>query len=138
MAMSPRSLELGPLELQILGCLNTETGCGVADVQSKLKRDGNDLAYTTVLTVLSRLYKKGHLKRAKVGRQFLYLIAPEMEKDRRSIFDRVRASIFRSDRLNPILALLDSSNPRDKLTTAELKELKRVVDGKLKSGRDKS
>src|SRR5947208_2948626 len=111
--MAPRTLELGPLELQILGLLSSDNGRSVSEIQLQLKRQGNDLAYTTVMTVLTRLFNKGHLKRTKEGRQFLYLIAPEKEKARRSIFDRMRASLFQSDRLNPILALLDS---KDELT----------------------
>jgi predicted transcriptional regulator len=133
--MSPRTLELGPLELQILGLLSPQEPSSVADIQSRLKKQGNDLAYTTVMTVLTRLFNKGHLKRTKEGRQFLYLIAPEKEKARRSIFDRVRTSLFRNDRLNPILALLDS---KDELTPEELKALKRVVDDKLKVAKARS
>jgi BlaI family penicillinase repressor len=127
--MAPRSIELGPLELQILGLLSSKEPKGVSDIQGELKAFGNDLAYTTVMTVLSRLFQKGHLKRTKEGRQFLYLIAPEKEKARRSIFDRMKTSLFQSDRLNPILALLDS---KDALTNDELRELKKVVDSKLK------
>jgi BlaI family transcriptional regulator, penicillinase repressor len=128
--MSPRSLELGPLELQILGLLSSDEPKGVSTIQGELKAFGNDLAYTTVMTVLSRLFEKGHVKRRKEGRQFVYLIAPEKEKARRSIFDRMRTSLFQSNRLNPILALLDSE---DELTADELKELKKVVDEKLKA-----
>lgn len=133
--MSPKTLDLGPLELQILGLLSPNEGKGVSDIQGSLKKAGSDLAYTTVMTVLTRLYKKGHLKRSKSGRQFLYFIAPEKEKARLSIFDRVKTSIFQSNRLSPILALLDSD---DELTASELKELRRVVDEKLKTSKRRS
>src|SRR5690606_9843858 len=116
--MAPRSLELGPLELQILGLLSPEDARSVNEIQTRLKRAGNDLAYTTVMTVLTRLFNKGHLKRQKEGRQFLYRIAPEKEDARKSLFDKVRSSLFRSDRLNPILALLDSD---DELSASELR-----------------
>lgn len=33
---------------------------------------GGDLAYTTVMTALSRLHEKGEVKREKVGRAFAY------------------------------------------------------------------
>lgn len=133
--MSPKNLELGPLELQILGMLSSSDRKSVSDIQSSLHRDGNDLAYTTVMTVLTRLFQKGHLKRVKEGRQFMYTIAPEKEKARRSIFDRVRMSLFQSNRLNPILALLDS---KDELSASELKELKRVVDEKLREAKERT
>ena len=127
--MALKSLELGPLELEILGLLSPVEPRGVAEIQAQLKRHGHDLAYTTVMTVLSRLFKKGQLKRTKEGRQFVYRIAPEKEKARRSIFERMKTSLFRSDRLNPILALLDS---KDELTADELHALRRAVDEKLK------
>lgn len=133
--MSPRTLELGPLELQILGLMSASEAKSVSEVQKQLELAGTDLAYTTVMTVLTRLFNKGHLKRTKSGRQYLYLIAPGKEKARRSIFDRVKTSLFQRDRLNPILALLDS---KDELSADELQELKRVVDGKLKAVRDRS
>lgn len=37
-----------------------------------------ELAYTTVMTVLTRLHEKGHLTREKAGRQFRY--APAFEE----------------------------------------------------------
>ncbi len=128
--MSPRMLELGPLEMQILGLLSASEPQSVSDIQSKLKRAGSDLAYTTVMTVLSRLFQKGHLVRSKVGRLYLYSISSEKDKTRKNFFDRVRRSLFQNDRLNPILALIDS---KDDLTADELRELRRAVDEKLKA-----
>jgi BlaI family penicillinase repressor len=133
--MTTETFDIGPLELQILGFLSSKDAKSVADIQTQLSRAGNDLAYTTVMTVLTRLFNKGHLKRVKSGRQFLYSIAPEKEKVRRSIFNRVKTSLFQSDRLNPVLALLNS---KDELTSNELKELKRVVDEKLKTARERT
>ncbi len=40
---------------------------------------GGRLAYTTIMTTLDRLYKKGLLKRKKVGKAFLY--APIMGRE---------------------------------------------------------
>ena len=41
----------------------------VSDVMNRL---GSGDAYTTIMTVLSRLYEKGVLKRTKEGRSFVY------------------------------------------------------------------
>ena len=38
-----------------------------------LERVGGDLAYTTVMTILTRLHTKGLLERSKVGRAYAYL-----------------------------------------------------------------
>jgi predicted transcriptional regulator len=40
-----------------------------AEVQAAV---GNDLAYTTVMTILVRLHGKGIIERAKVGRAYAY------------------------------------------------------------------
>ncbi len=60
---------LGPLEVMVLELLWTHGESSVHDVVSRLARP---LAYTTVMTTLDRLYKKGHLVRRKADRAFFY------------------------------------------------------------------
>lgn len=64
---SPQSL--GPLELAVMEILWKSGESNVHDVVEKL---GRPLAYTTVMTTLDRLYKKGLLSRHKSERAFLY------------------------------------------------------------------
>jgi BlaI family transcriptional regulator, penicillinase repressor len=60
-----------PLELLCLRALWTlEEGC-VRDVQQVVAAS-RPLAYTTIMTVLERLVRKGKLSRRKVSRAFLY------------------------------------------------------------------
>ena len=67
-----------PLELECLKAL-WEIGEGkVKDVRTRLMRNRN-LAYTTVMTVLERLARKGGVSRRKEGRYFVY--APLMSRD---------------------------------------------------------
>ena len=68
----------GPLEFECLEALWALGEGTVGDVQKEMRR-GRALAYTTVMTVLDRLTKKGSLSRRKAGRKFLYqaLISPE-------------------------------------------------------------
>lgn len=127
--MVHRSIEVGPLEMQVLGILNGKKPMGVAEIQSALKESGHELAYTTVMTVLVRLFKKGFLKRKKEGRQFLYSSDSGRKTASQKLFEKVRNSLFRDQRLQPILALLDSESD---LTTDELKTLQRAVDERLK------
>jgi len=60
----------GALESEIMTVLQ-EAGEGLptATVQARLQ---DDLAYTTVVTILSRMHDKGLLARRKVGRAFVY------------------------------------------------------------------
>ena len=60
---------LGPLEIHVLETLWSRGESNVRDVVSRLSRP---LAYTTVMTTLDRLFKKGLLNRRKSERAFLY------------------------------------------------------------------
>jgi predicted transcriptional regulator len=64
-----QSFALGPLEHSVMQVVWEIGSCSVRDVVKHLDRD---LAYTTVMTTMDRLYKKGLLDRAKCDRAFLY------------------------------------------------------------------
>lgn len=58
----------GELETQVLGVLRESSEALTAgQVQERL---GGDLAYTTVITILTRLHVKGAVVRERVGRPF--------------------------------------------------------------------
>src|ERR1700681_554998 len=67
-----------PLELECLKALWTLGEGNVKDVRRALAADRN-LAYTTVMTVLDRLARKGGVVRRKVGRSFVY--APVLRRE---------------------------------------------------------
>lgn len=65
-----QSLALGPLELEVMEVVWANAGdSSVREVVEKIERK---LAYTTVMTTLDRLFKKGMLSRHKSERAFLY------------------------------------------------------------------
>ncbi|MGC0421448.1 BlaI/MecI/CopY family transcriptional regulator [Embleya sp. AB8] len=60
----------GELESEILSLLWTSpTAMGAGSVQEQLS---GELAYTTVVTILSRLHDKGVLQRTRMGRSYVY------------------------------------------------------------------
>lgn len=64
----PRRRGQGELEAQVLAALRQAPGARTAGwVQERL---GGDLAYTTVITILTRLHVKGAVSRERVGRSF--------------------------------------------------------------------
>jgi predicted transcriptional regulator len=63
------SLALGSLELELMEILWSRGESNVRDVVPMLSRP---LAYTTVMTTLDRLFKKGLLGRHKSDRAFVY------------------------------------------------------------------
>lgn len=65
----PRAAALGPLETRVMTILCARGECSVRDVTARV---GRSLAYTTVMTTLDRLFKKGLLDRRKSERAFLY------------------------------------------------------------------
>jgi predicted transcriptional regulator len=66
----PAPPALGPLEIAVMEILWTRGESNVREVAARL---GRPLAYTTVMTTLDRLFKKGLLGRRKSDRAFLYL-----------------------------------------------------------------
>ena len=69
-----------PLELECLKALWRLGEGSARDVREALLQD-RPLAYTTVMTMLDRLAKKGGLSRRKVGRAYVY--APAVTQDAR-------------------------------------------------------
>ena len=62
-------LPLGPLEVAVLEILWTR---GESNVRHVVERLARPLAYTTIMTTMDRLFKKGVLNRRKFERAFLY------------------------------------------------------------------
>jgi predicted transcriptional regulator len=60
----------GQLEAAVLAVLQEAT-CALSPAEVR-ERIGADLAYTTVVTILSRLHAKGVLERGKSGRSYRY------------------------------------------------------------------
>ena len=72
---NPAGLRLGPLEAYLLGALRRR---GDATVRELISENEMDVAYTTVMTTLDRLYKKGLVERVSVGgrsRAFRYRLS---------------------------------------------------------------
>jgi predicted transcriptional regulator len=67
-----------PLELLCLRALWSLNEGNVKDVQ-RIVAESRPLAYTTIMTVLDRLVRKGKLARRKVGRAFVY--CPQASRD---------------------------------------------------------
>ncbi len=82
-----------PLELECLNALWTLGEGSVKQVRA-IVTAARPLAYTTIMTVLDRLVRKGKLDRRKAGRAYLY--APRMPRDemRRTAIRELVAGFF--------------------------------------------
>lgn len=123
----PDAEGLGPLEMNVLGLLDARTGSTVSDVRARLRAAGGELAYTTVMTVLVRLHRKGVVERRKEGAHYLYFSAKKAPRVSATIFARIKRSLFGSDRTRPIVALLQD----DDLSPEDLRALRTVIDERL-------
>ncbi|OGH20763.1 MAG: hypothetical protein A3D74_05560 [Candidatus Levybacteria bacterium RIFCSPHIGHO2_02_FULL_37_13] len=74
-----KTISLGELEKQIMDIVWECNECSGRDVLTKLKKN-RKLAYTTVATILQRLYEKGLLirKEKRIG----YVYSPKLSKER--------------------------------------------------------
>lgn len=63
---------LGDLERQVFLLVRGSGRASVADVTERLSAEGRPLAYTTVMTVMTRLFEKGYFLRRRQGKAYLY------------------------------------------------------------------
>lgn len=78
-------------ELDIMGVL-WDLGSGtVADVRERLS---DDLAYTTVLTILRTLEEKGHVRHEEEGRAYRYHPVVERDRAQASALRRLTRKLF--------------------------------------------
>jgi predicted transcriptional regulator len=115
---------LGALERQVLERLWTL--CRETSVRDLLETFGGALAYTTLMTTLDRLYKKGLLDRRREGRAFLYTARLSEEQLRRGVAADVIDSLLGDDpaAARPVMStFVDAVGERDRALLDELEEL---------------
>jgi predicted transcriptional regulator len=118
---------LGELERKVLDQVRLD---GETTVSRMCDAFGNQYAYTTVMTTLDRLFKKGLLERRKEGRAFLYSSRYSPEEIERGVADDVIAQLLDigAGRAEPVLAcIVERISERD---ATLLDELDRLVQEK--------
>ena len=117
--------KLGDLELKVMAILWTSRmPLGVAAVSERIQGD-KTLAYTTVMTVLVNLYKKGVVDRAKRGKAYLYWAREGQDKLARGLFDRLLSGYYDGKVEDFFAAFL---RYRQDLSATELSEMKRQLE----------
>ena len=106
---TPSRRGMGELESAVLGQLwaagEPLTPAGVRDAL------GDELAYTTVMTILARLWEKGLLKRQRRGRAFAYW--PSVSEAELAA-QRMRATLDRTtDREKALASFVDELSVKD-------------------------
>ena len=112
-------------ELDVMNVLWERGSATVSEVLEELQ---DDLAYTTVLTILRRLEDKGHVTHDADGKAHRYLPLVEREDAQDSALQRLTRKLFGD---SPEL-LMSSLLRKGKLTDEQLLELRTLVDERLR------
>jgi len=123
---------LGRLEREVMEVVWRGRELAVRDVQAQLPRTA---AYTTVMTTLDRLFKKGFVTRRREGRAFLYTAASPQHELEARITTGLLGELLSGESAAPLLSnLVDVVADRDERL---LEELERLVKDKRKQARGK-
>jgi len=129
-----RERQLGPLETSLLNVLwKCESG---ATVRELLASSHVHTAYTTVMTTLDRLYKKGILHRTAEGRAFRYRACQSEQEFKANIVATQMQRLLSStpDPAIPLSFLVETVSNYD---SAFLDELERAIQRKRRELRRK-
>lgn len=113
---------LGELETAVMRVLWERDEATVNDVLESVEWS-RPLAYTTVMTVLSRLTEKGFASREKRGRTFVYTAAVKQSGAASSALGRVIDRFFGGARAEAIAHLLSTDEDIDESDLAEMEEM---------------
>ena len=100
-----------PLEMLCLQALWSLGEANVREVQAVVSRTRR-LAYTTIMTVLERLVRKGRLTRRKAGRAFVYSLQASRETMRRAAIRELVDGFFDGSEEELIRFLTRAPEPR--------------------------
>jgi predicted transcriptional regulator len=120
--MSAAGRRRGALEQEVVACLAaTGRSMTAGEVQAEL---GGELAYTTVLTALSRLHAKGALGREPAGRAFAYSLPTDPAAVDASMTARRMSRLLEAgkDRAGVLARFVADLSPADERLLAELLE----------------
>ena len=112
---------LGDLEEKLMEILWQHHPLSVRDVGTRLGR--NKLAYTTVMTTLDRLHKKGLLARQKDGNAFVYEPAMDRAEYQRRIIEATLTPLLEHGSRAVLAAFVGVAAELDEGNLAHLEKL---------------
>ncbi|MDJ0842494.1 MAG: BlaI/MecI/CopY family transcriptional regulator [Acidobacteriota bacterium] len=120
---------LGELEARIMERLWESGNASVRQVHSALSEDGK-IAYTTVMTVMTRLAEKGLLERQKDGKSYVYAPSVNREQFAAAASGRIFSALLEDWGTPALSAFVDSVESTD---PDRMAELARLIQEKRKS-----
>ena len=127
----PSLTQLGPLEQRLLGEVWERKN---ATVRELIDHGQLEIAYTTVMTTLDRLYKKGLLSRIEENRAFRYFpLVTKEELQRQAAGQAIQQLLASGPASLPLSYLIEAVTDHDKQL---LDELQQLVENKRRELRD--
>jgi predicted transcriptional regulator len=125
---------LGALEREVMAIAWNTAEISVRDVCRQLS---SNVAYTTAMTTMDRLYKKGLLSRQKVGRAFIYRAAATRDEMENSVTTELVQSLLDHDGAQPLPILSSLVDAVSDCDRALLDDLERLIREKRRAIKDK-
>ncbi len=122
--MGQREYELGEAELQVLKALWDAGPATVREVMNRLHASGRRVAYTTVLTFLTRLEQKGYVRSNKSDLAYVYRAVASRTQVTRSRLKAVMDALFDGEAAPLVLQLMKT----ERFSPDELAELQKHID----------
>lgn len=114
---------LGDTELEVLHHVWRLQNATVADVQACIMKE-RSIAYSTVLTVMRNLTKKGYLTYTKDGATYVYAPIRAASSVKLSLLENVLIKVFKG---SPT-ALVQTLARSERFTEADREELRTIID----------
>jgi len=114
------------VELQVLRVLWRDGPSSVREVQSKMP-DGKNRAYTTVLTVMQVMEKKGMLKHTRRGLAYIYSSTVSERKVTGNILRDLLRNVFGSP-----TAVVQSLLSEGRISDEEAQDIQAMIEAHLK------
>lgn len=123
MELENKYINMGELELEIMDILWEKKTATVKDIHETLLAK-RDIAYTTVMTVMTRLSEKNILKRSQLGR--LYVYKPKISRNEiaQNFINRIKEKFFRGS-YEEILSFMITEGS---FTHSDLSKIKKIIE----------
>lgn len=122
--MSDRQYDLGAAELEVLRALWDGGPVTVRQVMNELHGRGRNVAYTTVLTFLTRLEQKGYVTSDKSGMAYVYRAMLSRDRVTRSRLRTLLEQLYDGAAGQLALQLIRT----ERFSAEEIEELHRLID----------
>ena len=122
---------LGSLQSEVMEFIWRNGEATVAQIVEAISRH-RQITYTTVLSAVQKLERKGWLKHRSAGRAYIYSPTRKSEEIGGRTLRELLRTAFRGDPRLLLASLLDDAQ----LSDAELKELRRLIEQRRKEVRD--